>query len=339
MLALAAWMAILGGCNPASPDGNAAPATHRRDTTRPIRVVATVGMVADIVRNVGGDQVEVRQIMGAGVDPHLYKPTRDDVQAIMDGDMVFYCGLMLEGKMSDTLIRLGRQRPVFAVTELIDESVLREPNEFAGHYDPHVWMDVSAWRTCVDVVATALAEFDPANAEFYREQAGEYAGKLDELHQYGLRVIGSIPRENRVLITSHDAFGYFGRAYELDVEGVQGISTESESGLHRVNELVDLIVSRKVRAVFVESSVSPKNIEALVEGARSRGHQLEVGGELFSDAMGEEGSYEGTYIGMLDHNFTLVARALGGEAPERGLAGKLSAASGHTTMHTDSANR
>lgn len=301
-----------------------APATPRGKSAGRISAIATVGMVADIVRNVSGDHVAVKQIMGSGVDPHLYKATRDDVQTIMEGDIVFYSGLMLEGKMADTLIKVARSKPVIAVTERIDESQLLEPEDFEGHYDPHVWMDVQAWSKCVDVVAEALSEFDPAHAERYATNADTFKSELDRLHQYGLESIASIPAESRILVTSHDAFNYFGRAYGLEVEGVQGLSTESEAGLQRVNELVDLLVDKKVRAVFVESSVPRKNIDSLAEGARARGHHVVVGGELFSDAMGASGTYEGTYIGMLDHNITLVTRGLGGEAPERGLNGKLS---------------
>ena len=290
----------------------------------PIRAVATVGMVADIVRNVGGSHLEVQQLLGAGVDPHLYKTTRDDVQTIMAGDIVFYSGLMLEGKIADTLVKVGRDKSVFAVTELIDPNELYEPPDAGGHYDPHVWMDVSLWSLCVESVAQSLSEFDPPHAAEYKANAEAYRKKLTALHEYGKESIQSIPKEQRVLITSHDAFNYFGRAYQIEVYGVQGLSTESEAGLQRINELVDLQVARKIKAVFVESSVPRKNIEALVEGTRSRGHDVIVGGELFSDAMGASGTYEGTYIGMLDHNITLVTRALGGEAPERGLNGELS---------------
>jgi manganese/zinc/iron transport system substrate-binding protein len=289
----------------------------------PIRAIATVGMVADIVRNVGGKHVAVTQLMGAGVDPHLYKSTRDDVQAIMSGDIVFYSGLMLEGKMIDTLVRVSRTKPVYAVTEMIEEQSLLEPEDFAGHYDPHVWMDLSAWAKCVDAVAQALSEFDPSHASEYQANAETYRKQLLELYEYGRKSIATIPQKSRVLITSHDAFNYFGRAYGIEVQGVQGLSTESEAGLQRVNELVDLIVDKQVKAVFVESSVPRKNIEAIVSGARSRGHEVAIGGELFSDAMGEEGTYEGTYLGMLDHNITLTARALGGEAPQKGCFGKL----------------
>ncbi len=305
-----------GGPNP-SPPSNSTVATY------PIKAIATVGMVADIVRNVGDQHVVVTQIMGPGVDPHLYKVNRDDVQTIMDGDLVFYSGLMLEGKMSDALIKVARSKPVFAVTELIDEAQLLQPEDFAGHYDPHVWMDVSAWSKCVDVVAKGLSDFDPPHAFDYQQNAEAYQLQLAELHAYGVQSIGSIPQASRVLITSHDAFNYFGRAYGLDVQGVQGISTESEAGLQRINQLVDTIVAKRVPAVFVESSVSRKNIDALVEGAKARNHRITVGGELFSDAMGETGTYEGTYVGMLDHNFTIVTRALGGSAPEMGFQGKL----------------
>ncbi|MEZ6134191.1 MAG: zinc ABC transporter substrate-binding protein [Pirellulaceae bacterium] len=291
----------------------------------PIRVTATVGMVADVVKNVGGDRVSVAQICGSGVDPHLYKVTRDDVQSLRQADMVFYAGLMLEGKMSDALVKEARSRPVIAVTEALDESVLLEPEDFAGHFDPHVWMDVSAWSKCVDVIADELTKFDPAGETQYRENAKRYRDALAKLHEYGLQAIGTIPQESRILVTSHDAFNYFGRAYGLDVQGVQGISTESEAGLQRINDLVTLLVEKKVKSVFIESSVSSDNIEALVEGAKSQGHDVRIGEkELFSDAMGESGTYEGTYIGMLDHNITVVVRGLGGEAPELGLNNKLS---------------
>ena len=319
-----AVLAVANGCN--SPQAETKDANRQQtfEGKYPIRVVVTVGMVADIIRNVGGDRVEVEQIMGTGVDPHLYKPTRDDVAKIMKSDAVFYCGLMLEGKMADTLEKVGKQRPVYAVTELIDKKKLLEPEGFDGHFDPHVWMDIEAWSGCVEAAAKSLSEFDPGNEKSYRANADAYLEQLKQLHAYGKKSLSSIPDSSRVLITSHDAFNYFGKAYGMEVTGVQGISTESEAGLQRVNELVDLIVSRKVKAVFVESSVPRKNIEAIIEGARARGHELKIGGELFSDAMGEAQTYEGTYIGMLDHNITLVTRALGGKAPERGLNNKLS---------------
>ena len=296
---------------------------HAAPRSYPYSIVATVGMVGDVVANVAGDKAKVTTVMGPGVDPHLYKPTRDDVAAMMRADAIFYSGLMLEGKMADTLVKLARGKPVHAVTEAIDEKFLLEPEDFGGHHDPHVWMDPSAWAKCVEAAGRALSEFDPANAATYAANAKAYAARCLELHEYGRKVLATIPEKGRVLISSHDAFNYFGRAFELKVMGVQGISTESEAGLQRINSLVDFIVENDVRAVFVESSVPPKNIEALVAGVKSRGRELRIGGELFSDAMGAAGTYEGTYLGMVDHNITLVARALGGEAPGRGWQGKL----------------
>jgi manganese/zinc/iron transport system substrate-binding protein len=284
-------------------------------------------MVADIVRHVAGDKGQVNGLMGEGVDPHLYKPTRSDVAAVLRADVIFYSGLMLEGRMTDTFFQAARRgKPVYPVTELIEESFLLEPPAFQGHWDPHVWMDAAAWSKCVDAIANKLAEYDPTNAEFYRANAKAYREELDELDTYVRDVIASIPESQRVLITAHDAFNYFGRAYSIEVMGIQGISTESEAGLQDINDLVDFLVERKIGAVFVESSVSDKNVRALIEGARSRGHRVTIGGTLFSDAMGAPGSYEGTYIGMVDHNATAIARALGGKAPAKGMNDKLSGA-------------
>jgi manganese/zinc/iron transport system substrate-binding protein len=215
--------------------------------------------------------------------------------------------------------------PVFAVTELLDEKFLLEPPEFAGHTDPHVWMDVKGWADAVKVVARSLGEVDADNAAHYLQNAERYVAQLAKLDDYARQALASIPKERRVLITAHDAFNYFGRAYDIDVRGIQGISTESEAGIADINKLVDLLVERRIPAIFVESSVSDKNIKALVEGCKSRGHAVRIGGQLFSDAMGRPGTYEGTYIGMIDHNVTTIARALAGQAPERGLNGKLTA--------------
>jgi manganese/zinc/iron transport system substrate-binding protein len=323
-LSLAVWgvlalLLVTAGCTNTNATGSSSGSG--------IRVIATVGMVADIVREVGGDRVAVTQPMAAGVDPHLYKATRDDVARMSEADMVFYSGLMLEGKMTDSLIKIARGgKPVIAVTEKIDESKLLEPEDFAGHPDPHVWMDAELWGETVKVVAEELSKFDPDHKSEYAARAEQYLAQVGKLREYGRTVMATIPKGSRVLITSHDAFNYFGRAYDLEVQGVQGISTESEAGLKRINELVDLLVERKVKAVFIESSVSPKNIQALVDGAKSRGHEVRIGGELFSDAMGPADTYEGTYIGMIDHNITTVVRALGGEAPDRGMSGKLAPA-------------
>jgi manganese/zinc/iron transport system substrate-binding protein len=285
-------------------------------------------MVTDIVKQVAGDKATVGGIIGEGVDPHLYRPTAGAVKALQSADVVFYSGLMLEGKMGDMLVKLARNQPVFAVTELLDEQYLLEPPGMQGHYDPHVWMDVQAWMKAVEAVARSLGEYDPASASYYQANAQAYVEQLKALDVYARASVGSIPKPRRVMITAHDAFNYFGRAYDIEVLGIQGISTESEAGLDDINRLVDLIVERDVRAVFVESSVSDKNVRALVEGARARGKGVTVGGKLFSDAMGAPGTYEGTYIGMIDHNVTTIARALGGQAPAGGMQGRLSQTGG-----------
>ncbi|MFP4357843.1 MAG: metal ABC transporter solute-binding protein, Zn/Mn family [Puniceicoccaceae bacterium] len=300
------------------------PGAAAADDPERYTVVTTVGMITDIVRNVAGDKAEVRGLIGEGIDPHLYKPTRGDVMALGRADVIFYNGLMLEGKMSDLFVRMaGRGKPVVPVTaEVLDggDYVLTDED---NHYDPHVWMDVRGWILATGVVEETLAGFDPANGEFYRANAAAYRERLEALDAYAAEAIGSIPEERRVLVTAHDAFRYLGRAYGIEVKGIQGISTESEAGVRDIENLVDFLVSSGIPAVFVETSVSDKNVRALVEGAAARGHELRIGGKLFSDAMGPRGTYEGTYVGMIDHNVTTIAAALGGDVPPRGLNGKL----------------
>ncbi|MGP1345065.1 MAG: metal ABC transporter solute-binding protein, Zn/Mn family [Phycisphaerales bacterium] len=295
----------------------------------PIRVVATVGMVADMVRAVGGDRAEVVGLIGSGVDPHLYSATRSDVGRLMDADVVFYNGLLLEGKLTDALIRAaGSGKRVVAVTEGLGESELLSPEGVEGLHDPHVWMDPSLWSRCVGVVRDAMIAHDPGGAEAYRANAEAYVAELVALDAYAERVLGTVDEGQRVLVTAHDAFGYFGRRYGFEVVGIQGLSTESEAGSRDIELLVDLLVERGIGAVFVESTVSERNIEAVVSGAAARGHRVVIGGELFSDAMGAAESYEGTYVGMIDHNVTVIARALGGDAPAGGMSGRLSSAEG-----------
>ncbi|NRB75286.1 MAG: zinc ABC transporter substrate-binding protein [Verrucomicrobiales bacterium] len=290
----------------------------------PYQISATVGMIADIVSVVAGDNAEVSGIIGEGVDPHLYKPTSTDVKTMQSADVVFYNGLMLEGKMGDILVRLARSgKPVYAVTEEIlnDSDYILTDEE--DHQDPHVWMDVQGWIKAVKVVASALSEYDDANASDYQGNAAAYIAELEALDAYAKEKIASIPESQRVLVTAHDAFGYMARAYDLEVLGIQGLSTESEAGVKDIEDLVSYLVENNIPAVFVESSVSDKNIKALIEGAAAKEHAVVIGGELFSDAMGEAGTYQGTYLGMIDHNVTTITRALGGEAPAAGLNGKL----------------
>jgi len=293
------------------------------------RVVATVGMLADIARVVAGDRAEVVALIGPGVDPHLHKPTRTNVRDLASADLVLYVGLTLEGRMADALERLRLSgRRVVAVGDVIPRDRLRRPDGSEGHegshYDPHVWMDVTLWSRCVGRVADALSDLDPEGAAVYRRNAAAYEAELSRLDGYVRQVIATIPPGQRQLVTAHDAFGYFSRAYDIPVRSVQGITTESEAGLADITGLVSFLVENRVPAIFIETSLSPRNLQAVLAGAAARGATIEIGGELFSDAMGPGGTYEGTYVGMIDHNATVIARALGGEAPARGMNGQLS---------------
>jgi manganese/zinc/iron transport system substrate-binding protein len=328
-LALAACDARTSGGDRATATADSNPRL-KATGNEPYSIVVTTAMIGDIVRHIAGDRAAVHVLMGPGVDPHLYRPTRDDIEAMLKADLVFYNGLNLEGKMGDAFVKAARGgRKVFAVTEMIDESYLLSPESFAGHDDPHVWMDPGGWRRATDVVVRALVEFDSANASEFESRGKMYGEQLERLDEYARQCISSIPESQRVLVTAHDAFNYFARAYGIEVRGIQGISTESEAGLQQIEQLVSMLVSRRIPAVFTESSVSDKNVRALVEGAAASGHAVTIGGELFSDAMGAPGTYEGTYVGMIDHNATVITRALGGTAPPRGMSGKLAEQPAH----------
>ncbi len=313
----------VAGCDGSSNSGGAAGGGDGSPNDR-VAVVCTTGMVGDVARAVAGDLCDVTVLMKAGIDPHLYKATRSDVERLTSADVVFYNGLLLEGKMSDALVRVsGAGVRVVALTEAVAEESLLEPEDFHGQYDPHVWMDPRAWREVVGVVRDALIAELPGREDSLRANADAYLREVDAVDAYAERVLATVPEGRRALLTAHDAFNYFGRRYGFEVVGIQGISTESEAGVRDIERLVGVLVSRGIPAVFVESTVSDRNIRALVEGAAARGHTVAIGGELFSDAMGEEGTYEGTYVGMIDHNVTTIARALGGEAPELGMNGRL----------------
>lgn len=293
-----------------------------------LNIVTTTAMVNDIVTAVAGDRATVTGLIKGTQDPHMFTTGRNDVNDMLSADAVFYTGLMLEGRMADDFALVGRKgKPVFPVTEGLDREKLREPPEFEGHWDPHVWMDIELWSECVAHVAKELGTLDASSSDDYQARADEYRKQLTELDGYVKKVIATIPKEQRFLVTAHDAFGYFAQAYGIEVKAIQGISTDSQAAISDINSLVDFIVENKVPAIFVESSVSQKNIEAVIEGCESRGWTLKIGAELYSDAMGDPGDYEGTYIGMMDHNATKIARALGGEAPEKGWQGKLGSTS------------
>ena len=290
-------------------------------------VVATTGMIADAARQIGGDLVEVKALMGPGVDPHSYRQTRSDIVALTRADLVLRHGLYLEAQMEDLFAKLAPRGTLVAVGEAVPRDRLIAHRTYADKFDPHVWMVPALWSHAVAAVGDALVARLPDAADQIATRKAAYLVQVARLQSYAETTLATVPAQSRVLVTAHDAFSYFGRAFGYEVMGIQGISTESEAGLNRIAELVETLVSRRIRAAFVESSVSDRNIRALIEGAAAQGHRVEIGGELFSDAMGRDGTYEGTYPGMIDHNVTTIARALGGTPPERGMDGRLAAQS------------
>ena len=276
----------------------------------PIRVVTTTGIIADVAQRIAGPHARVEALMGPGIDPHLYKASESDVRRLSEADLVLYNGLHLEGKMGDILTKMARTRPVIAVTEEIPENLLREPPEFLGQYDPHVWFDVSMWAQTLGPIAREMSEVDPGHAAEFQANAAALEKELNELDAWVKAQILTIPEPQRILVTAHDAFGYFGRRYGMEVVGIQGISTLSEAGLKDMDRVVDLVVDRKVPAIFVESSVPRRSIEAVQAAVESRGHQVRIGGQLHSDSLGAAGSPAGTYPGMVRANVTTIVNAL-----------------------------
>jgi len=283
-------------------------------------IVCTVGMITDLAERIAGERATVSGLIPSGTDPHLFLPSRTDVATLSRGDVIFYNGLLLEGRMTDVLVRAASGgKPVVAVTESLDESYLLAPPDFAGHHDPHVWMDPSAWAKAAEVVRDHLIAFDPSGRDEYTANTEKVLADIAGLNAYAEAVLATVPQNQRTIVTAHDAFNYFGRRFGFEVVGIQGISTDSEAGVRDIERLVTLIVDNNIPAVFVESTVAERNVRALVDGARAQGQDVIIGGSLFSDAMGSPGTWEGTYIGMIDHNVTTIARALGGDAPEGGL--------------------
>jgi len=280
-------------------------------STRTIKIVATTGHVADAVRNVGGDRVAVTALMGPGTDPHLYKASASDVQSLAQADAIFYNGLHLEGRMIDIFERVNRTKPVYGIADNVPHERLTATGDFEGGYDPHIWFDPMLWSAAVDGVAQQLSALDAAHAATYSTNAAHYKGQLAELDAYTQERMSSVPEDRRVLITAHDAFGYFGKRYGIDVRGLQGLSTASEAGAADVQQLSQFIAERGIPAIFVESSVPQTTISAVQAAVRSRGQEVAIGGQLFSDALGAADTPEGTYIGMVRANVDTIANALG----------------------------
>jgi manganese/zinc/iron transport system substrate-binding protein len=295
---LLAVVLLVAGCQP----------SQKESATNTLNVVTTTGMIEDAVKNVAGNQANVVSLMGPGVDPHLYKATQGDLAKLTTADVVFYNGLHLEGKMGEVLEKLGRTKTVVAVAGQIPEAKLRTVAD--GVHDPHIWFNVDLWKEAVKAIATTLSEADTAHANLYRTNASRYLSQLDSLHAAISNTLNTLPPQQRVLITAHDAFGYFGDAYGVEVRGLQGISTVSEFGLRDVTELVNFIIERKIKAIFVETSVSEKSINAVIEGCKEKNWEIKIGGSLYSDAMGQPGTTEGTYVGMVAKNVTVIVEAL-----------------------------
>lgn len=289
-----------------------------------LRIVVTTSMVGDLVRHVVGDYGHVTGLMGEGVDPHLFRPTSRDLGLMMQSDVLFYSGLGLEGAMQPAFERAEKNgRIVVAITRKLPQDRLIYSTRFIGHPDPHVWNDAGIWASCLDEVVDVLSQVDSAHAAEFANNAAGYRQALLEYDQYARDAIGSIPVESRYLITAHDAFSYFARAYQIEEKSVQGITTESEPGVQDINNLVDFLVKHRIPALFVEATVNSANLRAVIEGAQHQGWIVREGGTLFSDSTGTPGTYEGTYLGMFDHNVTTIARSLGGTAPKLGFRGKL----------------
>lgn len=303
------------GCNEAASHSHTTGpvATQTFAGDYPIEVLCTTGQVAELVSRVGGENVNATALMSHEVDPHLYKPLFADIEKLDKADAIFYSGLHLEGRMADLFVQRARTKPTYAVTEGLvarDDKRLREPPEFAGMHDPHVWHDVSLWSDCVHDVAETMAKLDPQHAADYDKNAHAYMDELAELHQYCLDEVAKIPEQSRVLVTAHDAFGYFGQAYGIEVFGLKGISSEEEKDLQHQEEVQQMIISRKIPAVFVESTIAPRTVEALIEPCRAAGWDLQNGGELYADALGAADSDASTYTGMIRHNVQTIVEAL-----------------------------
>ncbi len=303
---------------------------HAQNTARAhshggIKAVSTTGIINDIVAKVGGDKVEARSLMGPGVDPHLYKATAGDIRTLAKADVIFYHGLHLEGKISDVLGSMKlRGVNTVAVTRDIPESELISTGKKAS-YDPHVWFDPKLWSFAVRTVARTLSEMDPENARFYGENAGAYMSELERLDAYSKTMSAAVPADKKILITSHDAFGYFGRAYEFKVTALQGVSTVSEAAISDVRDAVETITENRIPAIFTESSVSPRYIRAVKEAAEASGMAVKIGGKLYSDALGNKKSLQGTFFGMFKHNVDVICLSLSG-----GDAGKVALIRGET---------
>ncbi|MEH6534774.1 MAG: zinc ABC transporter substrate-binding protein [Psychroserpens sp.] len=276
-----------------------------------LNIVTTTSMITDLVKNIGGDYVNIQGLMGSGVDPHLYKASEGDVTKLVEANVIFYNGLHLEGKLVEVFEKMGSAtKTPIALGEELDKSTLIGSDYFASNYDPHVWFDIEYFKQFASKVTHVLSEKDPINTENYQVNAETYISKLEALQTKIKGTIETLPKEKRILVTAHDAFNYFGKAYDFEVVGLQGLSTATEAGVKDVQKLSAFIIEKDIKAIFVESSVPRRTIEALQAAVKSKGHEVEIGGTLYSDALGNAGTLEGTYIGMFEYNVNTIVNAL-----------------------------
>jgi manganese/zinc/iron transport system substrate-binding protein len=299
------FLAFLGGCGGGNGTDDA-----RRDI---LKITATTGQVAELARHIGGNLVEVTALMGPGIDPHQYKASARDVERLRGADLILFNGLHLEAKMGDVLEQMSKQQATLAVAETLDPARLIVAEDYENAHDPHAWFDVELWAETIPPVVQALSDLAPAHAAEFQQRGDEFARELADLHRYAREQLARVPEQQRVMITAHDAFRYLGRAYGLQVRGLQGISTSTEAGTRDVQDLAAFIADNRIPAIFVETSVSPRAVNAVKEAVKARGFNVEIGGEVYSDALGDAETPAGTYLGMVRHNVDVIAAALQGK--------------------------
>jgi manganese/zinc/iron transport system substrate-binding protein len=272
-----------------------------------LKIVCTTGIIEDALVNMYGDVANVQAIMGPGVDPHLYKPSQSDVSLLTHADIIVHNGLHLEGKMSEVLHKLGRTKKVYAMSDGLSKDKLRLLDAKSGVYDPHIWFDTELWRNAVQQVGEAISKDFP-QFQSAQPKISKYVHALDSIDKLIRNKVSQIDSTKRILIASHDAFNYFGSAYGVHVRGLQGVSTVAEYGLRDVTDLVNFIIDNNIKTVFIETSVSSRSIDAVIKGCEAKGFKVEIGGKLFSDALGDKGTSEGTYMGMVVYNVNLMIK-------------------------------
>ncbi len=325
--AFAACLLFLLGCSPSTnntqknknepANNNQAASSNAASTaatsTGKLLVCCTTGQVADMVRAIGGEQLDVSVLIGPGVDPHSFRASSGDAEQLNSAEVIFYNGLHLEGRLSEILEKLNSKKPTLSLGDFLLEKYpdrIRRGAEFGGAADPHIWFDAELWSQAIPAVVETLSKLRPAQKELFTKNGEKYKAELLAIDQYCKEQLATIPTSSRVMVTAHDAFGYFGKAYQIEVHGLQGISTVDEASLAAVNDLIKLLIERKIKAIFVESSVSPERLQQVIAGCKDQGHAVVVGGELYSDALGEEGSEAASYLGMMRTNVKTIVSAL-----------------------------